>query len=92
MLAGSGVEVQRREDHLADRDAVVEPGPGHGEAQQQGPPPGEPLSGVAGLGVGKTATFPLTLTPGNYALICFIPDAKDGKPHFVHGMIQNFKV
>ena len=60
--------------------------------KQQGPPPGEPLSGVAGLGVGKTATFPLTLTPGNYALICFIPDAKDGKPHFVHGMIQNFKV
>jgi uncharacterized cupredoxin-like copper-binding protein len=58
----------------------------------QGPPPGEPLSGVAGLGVGKSATFPLTLTPGNYALICFIPDAKDGKPHSAHGMIQNFKV
>ena len=59
---------------------------------QKGPPPGEPLSGVAGLGVGKTATFPLTLTPGEYALICFIPDAKDGKPHFVHGMVHNFKV
>jgi uncharacterized cupredoxin-like copper-binding protein len=60
--------------------------------KQQGPPPGEPLSGVAGLGVGKSATFPLTLTPGEYALICFIPDAKDGKPHFAHGMMQNFKV
>lgn len=60
--------------------------------KQQGPPPGEPLSGVAGLGVGKTASFPLTLTPGEYALLCFIPDAKDGKPHFVHGMMQNIKV
>ena len=60
--------------------------------KQQGPPPGEPLSGVAGLGVGKTATFPLTLTAGEYAFICFIPDAKDGKPHHMHGMIQNFKV
>jgi uncharacterized cupredoxin-like copper-binding protein len=58
----------------------------------QGPPPGEPLSGVAGLGVGKSATFPLTLTPGDYAFICFIPDAKDGKPHFAHGMIHNFTV
>jgi uncharacterized cupredoxin-like copper-binding protein len=58
----------------------------------KGPPPGEPLSGVAGLGVGKDAIFPLTLTPGDYAFICFIPDAKDGKPHFVHGMIHNFKV
>jgi uncharacterized cupredoxin-like copper-binding protein len=58
----------------------------------QGPPPGEPLSGVAGLGVGESASFPLTLTPGDYAFICFIPDAKDGKPHFAHGMIHNFKV
>jgi len=60
--------------------------------KMQGPPPGEPLSGVAGLGVGETASFPLTLTPGNYALLCFIPDAKDGKPHVAHGMMQEFKV
>jgi hypothetical protein len=60
--------------------------------KMDGPPPGEPLSGVAGLGVGQSASFPLTLTPGEYGLICFVPDAKDGKPHFVHGMMHQFKV
>lgn len=60
--------------------------------KMEGPPPGEPLSGVAGLGVGESASFPLTLTPGEYGLICFIPDAKDGKPHYVHGMVHQFKV
>ena len=60
--------------------------------KMDGPPPGEPLSGVAGLGAGESATFPLTLTPGDYALLCFVPDAKDGKPHVAHGMMQQFKV
>lgn len=60
--------------------------------KMDGPPPGEPMSGVAGLGVGQSASFPLALTPGEYGLICFIPDAKDGKPHYVHGMIHQFKV
>jgi hypothetical protein len=60
--------------------------------KMDGPPPGEPLSGVAGLGVGESASFPLTLTPGEYALLCFIPDAKDGKPHVAHGMMQQFAV
>jgi hypothetical protein len=26
--------------------------------------------------------------PGNYVVICFEPDAKDGVPLFVHGMLQ----
>lgn len=60
--------------------------------KMDGPPPGEPLSGVAGLGVGQSASFPLTLTPGEYALICFIPDAKDGKPHYTHGMMRRVTV
>ncbi|HEX2778159.1 MAG TPA: hypothetical protein VHM30_01595 [Gemmatimonadaceae bacterium] len=60
--------------------------------KMQGPPPGEPLSGISGLGVGQSASFPLALTPGEYALLCFIPDAKDGKPHVAHGMMQQIKV
>lgn len=60
--------------------------------KMEGPPPGEPLSGVAGLGVGQSASFPLTLAPGEYGLICFIPDAKDGKPHYVHGMVHQFRI
>jgi len=34
----------------------------------------------------------LSLTPGEYALICFVPDAKDGKAHFAHGMMSTFVV
>ena len=60
--------------------------------KMEGPPPGEPMSGISGLGVGQSASFPLTLTPGEYGLICFIPDAKDGKPHYAHGMLHQFKV
>lgn len=40
----------------------------------------------------RVPASPLTLTPGEHGLICFIPDAKDGKPHYVHGMVHQFKV
>ena len=50
------------------------------------------LGGVAGMDNGKSATFTVTLKPGNYLVICFWPDAKDGKPHFVHGMIKQVTV
>ena len=58
----------------------------------QGPPPGIPLGGVVGLDRGQSNTIELDLTPGEYALICFFPDAKDGKPHFMHGMMQQITV
>ena len=32
------------------------------------------------------------LQPGRYGLICFLPDRKDGKQHFEHGMVQEFEV
>lgn len=51
-----------------------------------GPPPGLPIGGTAFEAPGKTTFFTTTLTAGNYLLICFVPDAKDGKPHFMHGM------
>ncbi|HEX3160110.1 MAG TPA: hypothetical protein VHQ45_16435 [Gemmatimonadaceae bacterium] len=60
--------------------------------KQEGPPPGKPIGGVAGLMPGTAAVFPVDLAPGEYAMICFIPDAKDGKPHFVHGMMKQVKV
>lgn len=59
---------------------------------QQGPPPGEPLGGVATMAPGEQAFFSADFTPGRYALICFVPDAKDGKPHFIHGMAQEITV
>ncbi|HKU60939.1 MAG TPA: hypothetical protein VJQ44_06970 [Gemmatimonadales bacterium] len=57
-----------------------------------GPPPGMPLGGVSPLGRGGVASFEAELAPGRYGLICFLPDARDGKPHHEHGMIQEFEV
>jgi uncharacterized cupredoxin-like copper-binding protein len=59
---------------------------------QVGPAPAHLLGGASGLAQGRhmfiTADFP----PGRYAVLCFIPDAKDGKPHSVHGMVKEFTV
>lgn len=60
--------------------------------QSEGPPPGLPLGGVSPLARGSTAWFEADLVPGRYALICFVPDAKDGKAHFEHGMVQEIEV
>jgi uncharacterized cupredoxin-like copper-binding protein len=60
--------------------------------KMEGPPPGKPLGGVSGLEYGMSGYFTADFTPGNYALICFVPDAKDGKPHFTHGMMQQITV
>jgi len=60
--------------------------------KMEGPPPGKPLGGVAGMEPGMSEYFRADFTPGNYALICFLPDAGDGKPHFAHGMIQQTMV
>lgn len=58
----------------------------------KGMPPFMSFGGIAGLSVGQTANFTATFTPGDYALLCFVPDAKDGKAHLEHGMVMPFKV
>jgi uncharacterized cupredoxin-like copper-binding protein len=58
----------------------------------KGPPPAEPLGGVVVLEKGGRGTFTVDLTAGDYGFICFVPDTKDGKFHFAHGMMKNFKV
>jgi len=60
--------------------------------KMDGPPPGEPLGGVVGVEPGASANMAVDLTPGTYSLICFLPDAKDGKPHFMHGMTREVAV
>jgi uncharacterized cupredoxin-like copper-binding protein len=56
------------------------------------PPPAMPMGGMGGLSKGAHAFFTTNLDAGDYVLVCFLQDAKDGKPHFVHGMVQPFKV
>ena len=61
-------------------------------AKMEGPPPFSALGGVAGFMPGSTTYTTFDLTPGNYMLICFVPDAKDQKPHLDHGMVREFTV
>lgn len=58
----------------------------------KGPPPGKPIGGIPAFVKGKDSFFQADLTPGEYGMICFVPDAKDGKPHVQHGMKTQFKV
>jgi len=62
------------------------------EGGLQGPPPAMPLGGVSGIAAGVPTYYEVDLKPGEYAIVCFLEDAKDGKPHFMHGMIQQIKI
>jgi len=61
-------------------------------ATYKGPPPGELMGGAAVAPPGATVQFTANVTPGNYLMVCFVPDAKDQKPHIEHGMITTFTV
>lgn len=56
------------------------------------PPPGKPMGGVVDIAPGQQASFNVNLTRGQWGLICFEPDTKDGKPHFMHGMVTQVAV
>lgn len=60
--------------------------------KQAGPLPGEVVSGIAPLGSGVVNYLTVDLKAGNYVLLCFIPDAKDGKAHLEHGMMQELSL
>lgn len=62
------------------------------ETGLKGPPPAEPLGGVTVLEKGGRGSFEVELSAGDYGLICFVPDSKDGKPHLAHGMMKTIKV
>jgi hypothetical protein len=55
-------------------------------------PTGEWLGGVTTLDVGGHSQFAATFAPGSYLLLCFWPDAKDGKPHIMHGMAKQITI
>ena len=60
--------------------------------KQVGPPPGKPIGGISGMGKGAVVYLPVDLESGEYGILCFLPDAKDGKPHVAHGMLQQISV
>lgn len=60
--------------------------------KQVGKPPGTLHGGVSGIMPGDTAFVEVDLAPGEYGLICFVPDHKDGKGHYHHGMAKKVTV
>ncbi len=63
------------------------------QGSEKGPlPTGRWLGGVSTIDAGGHAQVTATFAPGSYLLLCFWPDAKDGKPHLVHGMAKEITV
>ena len=54
--------------------------------------PAKPIGGFIGPNPGAVGWTTLTLAPGKYVLACYVPDANDGKPHILHGMVQEITV
>lgn len=62
----------------------------------KGPPKNPPkwFRNVSGTGAkpGETGTLEAELTPGTYAMLCFVPDKATKKPHVVLGMMKEVTV
>ena len=56
------------------------------------PPPAEFLGGVGPIEPGESNSLALSLPAGDYAMLCFLADAKDRAPHIEHGMVHEFRV
>lgn len=71
---------------LQDVQAAVQ-----GGGPDDGPPAwAHPLTGWDAQAPGLTGELTLDLTPGSYALLCFMPDTATGQPHALKGMISSF--
>ena len=61
-------------------------------ATYEGPAPITAAGGVPAFRPGQVADVYITLTPGEYVALCFVPDATDGMLHLMHGMVLPFTV
>lgn len=62
------------------------------QAGMQGAPPAMPVGGTSLLSAGQSNLMTVDVEAGEYALFCFVPDAKDGAPHVAHGMVRQLTV
>lgn len=58
----------------------------------KGPPPGVMIGGPGAYGRGLEGYWTVTLTPGTYLFVCFVPDPSDGQPHLMKGMVREFTI
>jgi uncharacterized cupredoxin-like copper-binding protein len=54
--------------------------------------PFDEAGGMGALQPNTSAEMELSLQPGSYGALCFVPDAKTGAPHFMLGMQGSFTV
>ena len=54
--------------------------------------PGTSLAGVAPMTPGQVEYVPFDLTAGNYAMLCFVTDPTNHKPHMAEGMALPFTI
>lgn len=59
---------------------------------REGSPPGRIVGGATGLVRGEDNVITVRFERGRYALLCFVPDHRDGRPHVAHGMVQEIEV
>ena len=79
---------------------VLEVAPGKSPAEAiawftspaKGTPAGRARGGIVGIPRGTHGFFTGNFHRGQYVFLCFVPDEKDGKPHFMHGMERAFTV
>lgn len=50
--------------------------------------PGEFWGGVSTMAKDQVNYLTVHFTPGQYLLLCYVPDTADGAPHIAHGMMQ----
>jgi len=60
--------------------------------RQDSPPPGEPAGGTTAIAAGGVNYITASFAPGNYVMLCFVPDESDGRSHLEHGMFSEFRV
>lgn len=58
----------------------------------EGEPPAQEIGWTAILSPGVSNYVTYDLQPGNYFVICFLPDYETGQPHFMLGMTDTFTV
>jgi uncharacterized cupredoxin-like copper-binding protein len=62
------------------------------EAGDEGPPPGRIVGSITGMNAGHHVSYSTYLEPGEYTVLCWVPDRGDLRPHFMHGMMQQITV
>lgn len=80
------VQLIRLNDGVTSQQYLAAMAPG-----AKGPPPGAFNGGPGALRPGLDNYWTVTFTPGNYLMVCFVPDA-DGVPHVMKGMIRELTI